>query len=726
MTRQCPICGNKESDFITQLCSNMKIMGDHFNNTKSSLVCCKKCGLVYSDINATQEDFNKYYESSNSIPLEYYELYGEEHTEKYFNDILDKFKNVINKDSYIIDIASGSGDFAYFLKKQGYKNIYALDINEKAIESAKSKGINTILSDTINIPNDLFNKFDLAILGHSLEHYLDIDKVLLNIKNILKPQGYLYIEVPDAEKYCNTDSVPYTMFTYEHLYHFTLDTMDNIANAFGYKLIDKNQFFKAESYDVLYALFQNSFNNKPKPFKYIKTCSDAIKQYIKFSQKKLKLSIKQLELSQEELILWGIGASTALLLNETFDNCNVIQLIDRNPARQNIEYQIGNKHLKIQDPKQIKNENATIIIMPYWYHDSIKKQIEETGLNNKIKILGQEPKISILIPTFNRKEMLNFAIESAIRQTYTNFEIIIGDNCSNDGTEELCKEWIKRDKRIKYYKHNKNIGAMNNSDFLLRKANGNYFTFLCDDDWLSTDFLEKSVEFLKENPDYIFVSPSVALYKDQYSIENLCYIPNLEDETPEKRIKNFIKYFWGHEIVTGVLNIGIRDRIIKLNEKLFVARIPEDIIFMLKFLVSGKAKVLNNTHYNKLNNGATRKLNNIPKDIYPIEGINYGNFLQQIAINITKAINNDSIFKEYLTNNQIHNITQIIINYMFVKNTENMLKSKQKEIKRFIKRHPLFFTRKIFYKKLYKYKLSKNKYKIKSNELIKIIKENYD
>lgn len=382
MTRQCPICGNKESDFITQLCSNMKIMGDHFNNTKSSLVCCKKCGLVYSDINATQEDFNKYYTSPNCFPFNYYELYGEEHTEKYFNDILDKFKNVINKDSYIIDIASGSGDFAYFLKKQGYKNIYALDINEKAIESAKSKGINTILSDTINIPNDLFNKFDLAILGHSLEHYLDIDKVLLNIKSLLKPQGYLYIEVPDAEKYCNKDSVPYTMFTYEHLYHFTLDTMDNIANAFGYKLIDKNQFFKAESYDVLYALYQN--NGDVKNTTYAATSKIFIQEYINHCKNQLIPYIEEFKKSQEKLILWGIGASTALLLNETFDNCNVIQLIDRNPARQNIEYHIGEKVLSIQDPKTINDNTATIVIMPYWYHDSIKKQIEDMGFKNKI------------------------------------------------------------------------------------------------------------------------------------------------------------------------------------------------------------------------------------------------------------------------------------------------------------------------------------------------------
>ena len=387
MTRRCPVCKSAENEFITKLCSNMGIMGEHFKDAESYLVCCKKCGLVYSNIEASQEDFNKYYTSPNCCPLSYEELYGKENSEKYFMEILEKFEHLINYDSQIIDVASGTGDFALFLQNKGYKNVYALDINEKAVESAKSKGLKTILSDTMNIPQELENKFDIAILGHSLEHYLDIDKVLLNIKKILKPYGYLYIEVPDAEKYSDTDSVPFTMFTYEHLYHFTLNTMDNIAKAFGYKLTDKNQFFKAASYDVLYALYQN--NGTFEPVVYDATCKNGIKKYIEHCKKELVPHISKFEKSQEKLILWGIGASTALLLNGTFSNCNVIQLIDRSKARQGLAFRLGGggQTLSIQDPAQISAIDATILIMPYWYHDSIKKQIKEMGFKNKITSL---------------------------------------------------------------------------------------------------------------------------------------------------------------------------------------------------------------------------------------------------------------------------------------------------------------------------------------------------
>ena len=71
MSRKCPICKSDKTEFITKLCSNMKIMGEHFKNSEADLVCCQKCGLVFSNIEATQDDFNKYYTSPNCCPLSY-------------------------------------------------------------------------------------------------------------------------------------------------------------------------------------------------------------------------------------------------------------------------------------------------------------------------------------------------------------------------------------------------------------------------------------------------------------------------------------------------------------------------------------------------------------------------------------------------------------------------------------------------------------------------------
>lgn len=386
MSRNCPICEYPKKELMTNLCANMKIMGPTFPETPSQIVMCRKCGCVYVDMEATQEDFNGYYTSESAQSLSYYEVYGKESTDVYFNDILNKFKYKINYDSQILDIAGGLGDFGVFLKEKGYKNVTVLDVNKKCVEKCSERGLDTILSDTEQFDKPLEGRFDLAVSIHSLEHYFDIKTAMESTKKLVKEGGYIYIEVPNAMKYTEVGSVPYTMYTYEHTLHLTHHTMKNIASAFGIKLLDVGQFFKAGSYYVLYGFYQNCETENNVEFS--TETKDAVLKYDKHSAEKLKPAIKKFEKSQEPLILWGIGASTALLLNESFNKCNVISLIDRNPARQGIQYNIAGCELTIQDPDTIKDENATIVVLPYWYKDSIIKQIKEMGFKNKTMSLS--------------------------------------------------------------------------------------------------------------------------------------------------------------------------------------------------------------------------------------------------------------------------------------------------------------------------------------------------
>lgn len=385
MGNKCKICGSSEQNKLFKLCENMKIMGKDFPESDSTIVECLKCGLVYVDMAAKQEDFNNYYSSPNSNLLSYYELYKKENVSAYFNDILNNFKKYITKESKILDMGGGCGEFAKFLIDSGYRNAEILDISSKCIEKSQEIGVNGVLADCCESNKELENKYDLIIMCHSLEHFMDIDKVIVNAKKMLKPDGYLYIELPDAERYSDSAAVPFTMFTYEHLYHFTLDTMDNIARSFGLKMTEKRAFTKADSYDVLYGLYQNG--GETKEVKYTDTAKKSILKYQEYSKNKLKPYIEELEKTQEKLILWGVGASTALLLNETFDNCNVIQLIDRNPQRQGLRYKINEDIFVVEDPSAIKDDDATIIVLPYWYHLSIMKQIQEMGFKNKIGAL---------------------------------------------------------------------------------------------------------------------------------------------------------------------------------------------------------------------------------------------------------------------------------------------------------------------------------------------------
>ena len=159
-------------------------------------------------------------------------------------------------------------------------------------------------------------------------------------------------------------------------------------------------------------------------------------------------------------------------------------------------------------------------------------------------MINNNPLVSIILTTLNREYKLRKAIESCINQTYKNIEIIIGDNNSTDGTEKLCREYSNKDSRIKYYRHKENIGAFNNITFLYKQMNGDYYIRLDDDDWIDENYIEQSLNIILNNPDYVFVSPSVNLYNTNYKLDKNCYIPDLTSDNVFKRIEILLFYIY--------------------------------------------------------------------------------------------------------------------------------------------------------------------------------------
>ncbi len=110
------------------------------------------------------------------------------------------------------------------------------------------------------------------------------------------------------------------------------------------------------------------------------------------------------------------------------------------------------------------------------------------------------PKVSILIPVYNRKKYIAECIQSALEQTFSDFEIVIVDNASDDGTWEICQKYIARDGRIRIFRNETNIGPVRNWVRCAQEARGKYSKILFSDDLLEPDCVMRMIEAL-ENPD---------------------------------------------------------------------------------------------------------------------------------------------------------------------------------------------------------------------------------
>ncbi|MDP7268439.1 MAG: glycosyltransferase, partial [Pirellulales bacterium] len=72
------------------------------------------------------------------------------------------------------------------------------------------------------------------------------------------------------------------------------------------------------------------------------------------------------------------------------------------------------------------------------------------------------PRVSIGMPVFNGEAFLSQAIQSLLEQTYVDFELIISDNTSTDGTESICRKYALQDSRIRYVRNSENVGLESN------------------------------------------------------------------------------------------------------------------------------------------------------------------------------------------------------------------------------------------------------------------------
>ena len=107
--------------------------------------------------------------------------------------------------------------------------------------------------------------------------------------------------------------------------------------------------------------------------------------------------------------------------------------------------------------------------------------------------------VSIGLVVFNGEDYICQSLDSLLMQNYNNFELIISDNASTDKTEEICRKYIKKDGRIRYYRNRVNIGAPANFESVLRLAKGEYFMWAAHDDIWHPDFIFSCVSTLEKN-----------------------------------------------------------------------------------------------------------------------------------------------------------------------------------------------------------------------------------
>ena len=193
------------------------------------------------------------------------------------------------------------------------------------------------------------------------------------------------------------------------------------------------------------------------------------------------------------------------------------------------------------------------------------------------------PIVSIGMPVFNNKNTISQAIETILNQSFKDFELIISDNASTDGTEDICRGYAQKDSRIIYIRQQENTGSYNFVFVYERAARGEFFMWAPAHYSRSVDFIEKSLEVLKENPNCTFSSTPNCWIGDESDSDKF-YRFSFEGSVYERISKYLSLYMQSHACFYGLF----RRSEMKGVEKLSKYYAAFDNAFILQQLLNGE------------------------------------------------------------------------------------------------------------------------------------------
>lgn len=240
-------CGAKPADF------EVIATRDRYGLPVKTKICTN-CGLLMTNPRMNQDSYNKFYSS------EYRELYGGKPVadEVFFQNqvkhgeeihtYIEKYHD-ISKIKTVLEIGCGAGGILYAFHKEGF-SVSGVDLGEEYLNYGRKYGLDLYHGNSSQL---IPKKYDLIILSHVFEHFLDLKTELETIKNLLSDDGFLYIEVPgikSIKKNYRSDILLYLQNA--HVRHFTLDTLSKTMAKYNFNLVSGDE--------EIHSIFSQSHN----------------------------------------------------------------------------------------------------------------------------------------------------------------------------------------------------------------------------------------------------------------------------------------------------------------------------------------------------------------------------------------------------------------------------------------------------------------------------------
>jgi len=129
--------------------------------------------------------------------------------------------------------------------------------------------------------------------------------------------------------------------------------------------------------------------------------------------------------------------------------------------------------------------------------------------------MSVSPLVTIGLPVFNRERFVRQSIESLLNQTFRDFQLIISDNASTDGTGKICEEYARKDRRVRYFRNSENIGLSPNFNRAFSLSESPYFKWSTSDDYWASTMIERALEIMEADRSIVLCYPKTTLVNQE-------------------------------------------------------------------------------------------------------------------------------------------------------------------------------------------------------------------
>lgn len=164
------------------------------------------------------------------------------------------------------------------------------------------------------------------------------------------------------------------------------------------------------------------------------------------------------------------------------------------------------------------------------------------------------PEVTIGLPVYNGETHVAQAIDSLLAQSFTDLQLLISDNASSDGTEQICREYARRDSRVRYVRHSRNLGATFNWNFVAVENRSPFFKWASANDVTPPVMLERSLEALRQHSDIILCYGRTILIDERDSvIGTKDDDPEILDSQPSVRFRRVLDELVANNAQSGLI-----------------------------------------------------------------------------------------------------------------------------------------------------------------------------